>query len=275
MDFIQPFVRYAAKSNYFIDDTVRVYDCRMLYILSGKGYFCTPEGEFSLTPDTLLYYPTGSTYRIFSDPTAPLTFYTINFDFNRAYCHIDHSLLPVLPKSFRSENMLCTQRDADEAFHSAIYIKDASALKPDFDALVLEKEARVPLSDAVCSAYMQLILCKLLRMYRNTAPDDSAFIHVLNYIRAHYKETLNNKIIAEALNYHPNYLSALVKETTGMTLHSYITDFKLHQAAGLLGSTRLSVAEIAENCGFANANHFSALFKKHMNCSPLQYRNKA
>lgn len=274
MDFIQPFVRYAAKSNYFIDDTVRVYDCRLLYILSGIGSFVTPDGEIPLSSDTLLYYPAGSTYRIYSNPAEPLTFYTINFDFNRAFCHIDHSLLPVLPKSFRAENMLCTQRDADKVFHSGFHIKDASALKPDFDALVLEKEARVPLSDAICSAYMQLILCKLLRIAHNTVPNENAFVHVLNYIRTHYKEPLNNKNIAEALNYHPNYLSALVKETTGMPLHSYITDFRLHQAAGLLGSTRLSVADIAESCGFANANHFSALFKKHMHCSPLQYRNK-
>ncbi|MBR3941899.1 MAG: helix-turn-helix transcriptional regulator [Clostridia bacterium] len=272
---MQPFVRYAAKSNYFISDTVQVYDCRLLYILSGKGTFETPDGEIPLTPNTLLYYPSGSIYRIFSDPTAPLTFYTVNFDFNRANSHIDHALLPVLPSEFREENMLCSKQDADATFHSAFHVKNASALKPDFDALVLEKEARVPLSDDLCSAYMQVILCKMLRLHRNTAPDDSLFMHVLNYIRANCNKPLNNKIIAEALGYHPNYLSALVKKTTGTSLHSYITDFRLHQAAGLLGSTRLSVAEIAEQCGFANANHFSALFKKHMGYSPLQYRNKA
>ncbi len=273
MDFIQPYIRYATKSGYFMYDTVRIYDSRLLYILSGKGSFDTPDGEIPLTPGTLLYYPPGSTYRIFSNPLSPLTFYTVNFDFSQEYRHLNHALLPVLPKDFREENMLCTHKGADGAFDRVFYVKNASALKPDFDALIFEKEARVPLSDTLCSAYMQVILCKLLRLYRNTAPDDSVFMHVLSYIRAHYKEPLSNKSIAEALGYHPNYLSTLVKETAGMSLHNYITDFRLHRAAGLLGSTRLTVAEIAEQCGFTNANHFSALFKKHMSCSPLQYRS--
>lgn len=275
LEFIQPYVRYATKSNYFIYDTVQTPDCRLLYILSGKGSFDTSDAEIPLTAGTLLYYPPGCIYRIFSDPRSPLNFYTVNFDFTQEFLQFNRPITPVSPMLFDEKSLLPTHLKTEEAaFLKPFAVRDATTVKPDLDALLLEKEARVPLSEQLCSGYLQLILCKLLRLHKNTSPDETAFMHVLSYIRAHFKEQINNKSIAEALNYHPNYLSAVVKETTGMPLHSYITDFRLHQAAGLLASTRLSVSEIAEACGFVNANHFSALFKKHMHLSPLKYRNK-
>ncbi|WP_420792937.1 helix-turn-helix domain-containing protein [Lentisphaera marina] len=42
----------------------------------------------------------------------------------------------------------------------------------------------------------------------------------------------------------------------------------------LLRSTSLSVAEIAEKCGFSEQNYFARHFKQLVGQSPTQFRNK-
>ena len=40
----------------------------------------------------------------------------------------------------------------------------------------------------------------------------------------------------------------------------------------LLNTSKLNISEIAFDSGFENVSHFSRIFKKKYNCSPLQYR---
>jgi AraC-like DNA-binding protein len=46
----------------------------------------------------------------------------------------------------------------------------------------------------------------------------------------------------------------------------------MKKAAELLATTRLSVAEIAEQVGYMNQSKFASVFKKQFGLSPLEYR---
>jgi len=46
-------------------------------------------------------------------------------------------------------------------------------------------------------------------------------------------------------------------------------------AAEMLLSTKSSILEISENCGFNSAAYFSKLFSEAMGCTPHQYRTGA
>ncbi len=73
--------------------------------------------------------------------------------------------------------------------------------------------------------------------------------------------------------YSQTVVSKKFKEYTGQTLISYITDLRLNYAKNQLINTAFSVTEIARLSGFESYPHFSRVFKKKFNASPLQFRN--
>lgn len=60
----------------------------------------------------------------------------------------------------------------------------------------------------------------------------------------------------------------------GQNISVYLRDARMNRAAELLGSTRQSVAEIAELVGYANQSKFASVFKKQFGVSPLEYRRR-
>lgn len=66
-----------------------------------------------------------------------------------------------------------------------------------------------------------------------------------------------NKIFAKKFNTSPK---------------QYLINKKLNHAKDLIVSSNLSITEISEYTGFQSVYHFSRLFKKHFNMSPLTYK---
>jgi AraC-like DNA-binding protein len=65
------------------------------------------------------------------------------------------------------------------------------------------------------------------------------------------------------------------KKATGMTLVAYLTQVRLAQAAHLLGTTDQSIAEIADQVGFADQSYFDRRFRRHFGRTPRSFRLKA
>lgn len=77
---------------------------------------------------------------------------------------------------------------------------------------------------------------------------------------------------AEALEVNSSYLSALFKKETGQTITEFVMTRRMDHAKFLLRSTRLSVSEVARQCGISDDNYFTKLFKKYVGETPRQYR---
>ena len=65
------------------------------------------------------------------------------------------------------------------------------------------------------------------------------------------------------------------KNTTGKTVKSYITDYRMQQAVRLLRNPTVPVGDIAVRCGYRNGNYFSFRFKEHFGISPTEYREQS
>ena len=78
---------------------------------------------------------------------------------------------------------------------------------------------------------------------------------------------------ANQLNVHVNHLNRAVKETTGKTTSTVIAERILQEAKIILKHSNWSVAEIAYALGFTEVTHFNNFFKKHVQFSPLKFRN--
>ncbi len=64
------------------------------------------------------------------------------------------------------------------------------------------------------------------------------------------------------------------KEEVGEAPAEFHQKLRLEKACELLETTDLSIRVISEDLGFVNQNHFSALFKRKVGLSPLNYRLK-
>ncbi len=60
----------------------------------------------------------------------------------------------------------------------------------------------------------------------------------------------------------------------GITPMKYLTKLRLEYASDLLDGSPMSIEEVAHSSGFNDAKHFSTVFKKAYNISPLQYRKR-
>lgn len=70
----------------------------------------------------------------------------------------------------------------------------------------------------------------------------------------------------------PNYLSALIKKTTGSTFVELLTHKRIEKAKELLMCTSMKIREITEECGYRDQHYFSYCFKKTTGKSPNQCR---
>ncbi|HEX5153118.1 MAG TPA: helix-turn-helix transcriptional regulator [Parafilimonas sp.] len=78
---------------------------------------------------------------------------------------------------------------------------------------------------------------------------------------------------AKQLNVHVNHLNRAVKDITEKTTSQLIAERVLQEAKILLKHSSWNVSEIAYALGFTEVTHFNNFFKKHMELSPLKFRN--
>ena len=80
---------------------------------------------------------------------------------------------------------------------------------------------------------------------------------------------------AEVLNYHPGYLSRVLRQEKNVSFLDMVNAEKLKMAKHLLVTTKLSIAEVSEQLGYNNVQNFIRFFKNQTNLTPAQFRKEA
>lgn len=95
---------------------------------------------------------------------------------------------------------------------------------------------------------------------------------IREYVDMHYSKDISLSSIAGKFYLNPSYLSQLFKKEMNLKFIDYITGVRLKKAIELLGSTSLTVNEVAEAVGYKDARYFREIFVKHMGKTPSQFR---
>ena len=82
-----------------------------------------------------------------------------------------------------------------------------------------------------------------------------------------------NSISAE-ISVSPNYLSTLIKRSTGNTFIDLLTRKRMETAKEFLLGTSMKIREVSEKCGYNDQHYFSYCFKKYEGISPNACRRK-
>ncbi|MCC3380136.1 helix-turn-helix domain-containing protein [Paenibacillus farraposensis] len=78
--------------------------------------------------------------------------------------------------------------------------------------------------------------------------------------------------IAEELDRSPIYVSRLYKQQTMSTIVEVIQQLRIRKACELLEQTDWSVADVAEQTGFASSSYFHRMFKRSLGVTPTDFR---
>lgn len=97
-------------------------------------------------------------------------------------------------------------------------------------------------------------------------------VAALEYINTHYSDcSLSLQEICTKLAISVSYFSSAFKNYTGMTFVEALTKKRMEKAMELLENTNLKTYQVAEKCGYNDANYFSAIFKKATEKTPKEY----
>jgi len=154
-----------------------------------------------------------------------------------------------------------------------VYVRNSmlSIYKEDLE----KKKYYESFKDAIFSALISYILreyeSEVVKPSTNSKPS-SAGLKIIEYIEAHYSSGISLKDISAHFGYSEDYISVLIKKESGMNFSKILTSIRLNNAAKMLSTTTLSIAEIGAFAGYQNTESFIRAFKKFFNLTPSQYR---
>ena len=224
-------------------------DAYMLnYTLNGKGQFVYNGKMYELTPGTLVFAYLGVHNILF-----PIT-----DDFEYCCFHLNGAQIKSIYR-YATDNGINPIINGQKEDVLLIFEKIKQLLLPPTDFFEISK-------------ILGNLLTDLLNRSVNCTKTMSPLAHEV------YKMVLNNNTrvdeIANKLGYSPVHLERIFKKETGYSIQSAIVRHKVEQAEQLLLTTSLSVNAIAKKLGYSDTVGLVHLFKKHLDCTPLEFRKR-
>ena len=96
----------------------------------------------------------------------------------------------------------------------------------------------------------------------------------IHYIKENYTKELTLDEVSKQVNISPYYFSKIFKEETGTNFVEYFTKLRIERACELLKEKEYSIKEICGLVGYSDPNYFSRIFKKWINTTPSDYRER-
>ena len=232
-------------------------DYLLFYVAAGSESFfiggekiCAPEGSF-------IVFAPGETQHHICESEGVSEFYYVHFECDKeTFCELFSVETSHIYESISREGL---------AGH--------------FQEIISELQLEQPFSHEI--AVMRL--CELfLRIKRSITEQRSdlsnaqikAVHKIIHSINKTWKDKQSLDDYANEFNISKYHLAHIFKKYTGFSLMSYRNRLHLRYAKGMLEKTDMSMAEIAENVGFAGQQYFCESFKESFGISPTDYRKK-
>lgn len=242
-------------------DTVHSHDfLEIIFILDGIGTVTVDERKFQVKRGDLVIYNAGTRHCEHNSVEAPMeacfaAFHKIQMKDLPANC-----ILPPLSECvFPADN---ARDDLSVLFHM---INTEIAAKQEFYIEIAEKAAYALLM------YIFRILNEKRAAF-GLVKKDTILQVVLDYIDGHFVEDIGLEDISANCFVNKYYLSHMFTEHLDMTVGQYVRNKRVELAKKFLAETALAVSDVAELCGFHDANYFVRIFKQITSQTPLSYR---
>ncbi len=95
---------------------------------------------------------------------------------------------------------------------------------------------------------------------------------VRDFVAANLGTDIELQVLADLCGVSAAHFIRLFKSTTGVSPHQYILGSRVGRAKVLLGDHALTLADVAQSCGFANQQHLARTFRRLTGVTPGFYR---
>ena len=235
---------------------------------SGSGDYTTENAVYPMLPGDVFVFSSNEVHCITACGKDGLNITNLHFE----------------PRYLKDENFLepqygfvnfCFSHSPD--FENRIPAGSAAVIRQNHRMIQEEFQNGGELHPVAIKSYLNLILIDLLRNrhYRKAEDTDRAvnMLLVYDYIDQHLCQEITLAEVAQLIHLSPNYFSHLFKQFNGISLWEYITAKRVEKAIRLIcGSEKLTMMDIALQCGFNNTANINKAFKKHKGITPSQLR---
>ncbi|MGU3401669.1 helix-turn-helix domain-containing protein [Brucellaceae bacterium D45D] len=97
---------------------------------------------------------------------------------------------------------------------------------------------------------------------------------ILDYIDENLHRRIDVDRMALTAGMGPAQFARVFKRAMNVTLHQYVISRRVNRAREMLVKTDFPIAEIAQECGFADQMHLTRFFGRFVGLSPASYRKK-
>lgn len=239
----------------------------LCYVYQGEGSFHLDGAEHPLKQHDLVIARPNRKHEMISSQRDPLGIYFWAFSlfekptlFEDDGASLWHGLLNGRVSKVPAPSLQQTlQLIADEMNTFEVGFHDATTGL--FKKLAIDC-ARL-LSDTAQKAHSKPILPNM---------NSSIVKQIIHFLHDNYPLDLTMRDISAQAHLSERHLNRLFQRDTGQTVMSYLTELRLNQAKQQLLETNLMIHEIGQRVGVENGRYFATLFRKHIGCSPKQFR---
>ena len=96
---------------------------------------------------------------------------------------------------------------------------------------------------------------------------------VLNYIHDNLDKRIQNENLADLLDLSTYYLCRQFRNSVGVSPYQYVITKRIEKAKELIQNTKLSLVEVAYECGFSSQSQMTQHFRKLVSVTPKVYRD--
>ncbi len=207
------------------------------YVLRGEGTLTTDSGTYELKKNTIFIIKSGERASYTANPDSKFNYIWIEFDGALAKKFDDLPTVTKIKTDIFDRMLMCSNY--------------ASTMEEYLTGLLFELYAE---------------------LFHLNADEDSHIAKVKDYIQLHYSEQLNVEDIAARIGLNRKYLSAIFKESTGVTIKQYIINVRMEHSKTLLRDG-YSVTETSGLVGYSDPFVFSKAFKNYYGLSPKEYKS--
>ncbi len=272
LEMINPHMRFARELLFYFRQSVSsiCLDCRLFYIQKGNGSIKINDTQYDFSAGTIIYLPPTTKYFFTFENYNDISMLVFNFDLTKKYSHITKSIGSILEGEY-DENVNF-EFEIPAEFEKPIILFNTPQFFNPLSQCINIFFNREPFFDVIVSAKFKLALIELLKESPQFSYN-SLVLQVIDYI--HTKCNLSfvtPNEIAEHFNYHPYYLSQIMKKNVGKTLQQYLTHHRIKTAKIYLTTSNLDISFIGGHVGFNSTAYFIKVFKETTGQTPMQYR---
>lgn len=266
------------KNSRFIDVPMHIHDyIELSYVYSGKVTEIIRDKTITLRKGQICIVDTGIPHSIL--PTCEEDI-IINILIRREYFSTSF-LSRLSSKGIISEFLVNAVSDKKDHDNYIIFNSDNNEKMPNLmKELLCEYFDKSLYADEIINCYMILIFTELIKTFHydtnkslKSGKGTTTVIDILQYLEQNYM-TCTLASTAAHFNFHPNYLSSLIKKNTNKSFKELIQAEKLTRASILLTNSNMPVYEISNEIGYQNLNFFYKKFEKYFGVTPNEFREK-